>query len=170
MQVVSLISYIFMNTNIANVGKTNAAGYELYGLVGELQGRAVPLAFCFTASISGSAAEGAKERLVRTVIRYVARRCENIAFMLSDKDITEINGFRAEIPQARHQLCYWHAIRYIEEQLAENKPPAPYSAIRAHEIFDFIDPTWVPGISAESAQDRVHSNDLSSAKGDFEGG
>lgn len=138
--------------------------------MGELQGRAVPLAFCFTASISGSAAEGAKERLVHTVIRYVAQQCQNIAFTLSDKDITEINAFRVEIPQARHQLCYWHAIRYIEERLAENKPPSPYSAIRAHEIFDFIDPTWVPGISSESVQDGVHSNDLSSAKGDFERG
>ena len=74
-------------------GKTNAAGYELYGLVGELNGQAVPLAFCFTASTDGTALDGAKDRLLRTVIRFVSNKCSNIDFTLSDKDLTEINGF-----------------------------------------------------------------------------
>ncbi|KDR65422.1 hypothetical protein GALMADRAFT_16473, partial [Galerina marginata CBS 339.88] len=71
--------------------KTNAAGYELYGIVGEINGRAVPLAFCFTASTDGTALEGAKDRLLRTVIRFVSKKCPDINFTLSDKDLTEIN-------------------------------------------------------------------------------
>lgn len=122
-------------------GKTNAAGYELYGLVGELNGQAVPLAFCFTASTDGTALDGAKDRLLRTVIRFVSNKCPNIDFTLSDKDLTEINGFQTEIPHARHQLCYWHGVRYIEERLSQNKPPAKYSAIQANQVFNFIDPT-----------------------------
>ncbi|KDR77335.1 hypothetical protein GALMADRAFT_66460 [Galerina marginata CBS 339.88] len=139
--------------------KTNAAGYELYGLVGELNGRAVPLAFCFTASTDGTALEGAKDRLLRTVIRFVAKKCANIKFTLSDKDLTEINGFRTEIPHARHQLCYWHGVRYIEERLAQDKPPAKYSAIRANKVFNFIDPTWAPGVSSGWLEEGVHESD-----------
>ncbi|KIM44631.1 hypothetical protein M413DRAFT_43043, partial [Hebeloma cylindrosporum] len=72
--------------------KTNAAGYELYGIVSELNGRAVPLAFCFTASTDGTALDGAKDRLLRTVIRFMSEKCPNIKFTLSDKDLTEINS------------------------------------------------------------------------------
>ncbi|KDR66650.1 hypothetical protein GALMADRAFT_1359427 [Galerina marginata CBS 339.88] len=139
--------------------KTNALGYELYGIVGELNGQAVPLGFCFTASTNGNATAGAKDRLLRSVIRFISSKCPNIQFTLSDKDLTEINGFRTEIPQARHQLCYWHGVRYIEERLAEDKPPASYSAIRAHGIFTFIDPTWAPGVSSGWLEDGVHEND-----------
>lgn len=142
-------------------GKTNAAGYELYAIVGEIDGRAIPLAFCFTAS-DGTALDGAKDRLLRTIIKFVSNKCPNIEFTLSDKDLTEINGFRAEIPHARHQLCYWHAITYIEERLAQDKPPAAYSAIRANQVFTFIDPTWVPGISSGWLEDGVHESDADS--------
>jgi hypothetical protein len=152
------------------VGKTNAVGYELYGIVGELNGQAIPLGFCFTASTSGNAAPGAKDRLLRSVIRYISDRCPNIEFTLSDKDLTEINGFQAEIPHARHQLCYWHAVTYIEERLAQDKPPASYSAIQAHELFNFIDPTWVPGISSGWLEDGVHENNADHPNPkDFEG-
>lgn len=146
------------------IGKTNAVGYELYGIVGELDGQAIPLGFCFTASTSGNAAPGAKDRLLRSVIRYISDRCPNIEFTLSDKDLTEINGFQAEIPRAQHQLCYWHAITYIEERLAQDKPPASYSAIRAHGVFDFIDPTWVPSISSGWIEDGVHEDDTDQPK------
>ena len=134
--------------------------YELYGLVGEINGQAIPLAFCFTASTDGNAPEGAKERLIRTVIRFVFHRCPNINFTLSDKDVSEINGFRAEIPGACHQLCYWHAVTYIEKHLTKNKPPATYHAIQANKIFDFIDPTWVPGVNSGWIEDGVHPSDV----------
>ena len=140
-------------------GKTNAAGYELYGIVGELNGQAVPLAFCFTTSTDGTALDGAKDRLLRTVIRFISKKCPNIDFTLSDKDLTEINGFRTEIHQARHQLCYWHGVRYIEERLSQNKPPAKYSVIQANHLFNFIDPTWVPGVSSGWLEEGVHESD-----------
>ncbi|KAF8884072.1 hypothetical protein CPB84DRAFT_1817005 [Gymnopilus junonius] len=144
--------------------KTNAAGYELYGFIGELNGQAIPLAFCFTASTNGKAPEGAKDCLLHSVIKYIAKRCPNIEFTLSDKYTTEIDGFQKEIPKARHQLCHWHAITYVEEQLAQDKPPAAYSAPCAHEVFDFIDPTWVPGISAGWLEDSIHEDDAECPK------
>ena len=136
----------------------------MFAIVGEFNGQAVPLVFCFTASTNGNATKGAKDRLLCSVIKYVAKRCPNIQFTLSDKDTTEINGFRKEIPRARHQLCYWHAVTYIEERLAQDKPPATYSAIRANKVFDFIDPTWVPGVSSGWLEDGVHEDDAESSK------
>ena len=57
-----------------------------------------------------------------------------------------------------------HAVTYIEERLAQDKPPASYSAIRAHGVFDFIDPTWVPGISSGWIEDGIHENDTDQLK------
>ncbi|KAJ7914536.1 hypothetical protein B0H13DRAFT_2232112 [Mycena leptocephala] len=120
--------------------KTNAAQYELYGFVAEAKGQAMPFAFLFTVS-TGDAAEGAKTRMLSDVLGYISERCPNIMFTLSDKEPAEINACRAKIVRAKNQLCYWHAITYIEERLGENKPPARYDPRKAHKIFDFIDPT-----------------------------
>jgi hypothetical protein len=80
-------------------------------------------------------------------------------FTDSDKDTVEINGFRAEIPKARHQLCYIHAISYIEKRLAEDRPPAAYDPRVAHRAFQFIDPTWAPGVSSGWLEDGVSEED-----------
>ncbi|KAG6818224.1 hypothetical protein H0H93_006687 [Arthromyces matolae] len=129
--------------------KTNALGYELYAILGEANGQGIPVAFAFTTSTDGTAPAGAKDRMMQQVIRHVYSQCQNIRFTLSDKDISEINALRAEIPTAKHQLCYWHAIRYITERLAKNEPPAAYDPRKANAIFDFIDPTWVLGVDTD---------------------
>lgn len=59
----------------------------------------------------------------------------------------------------KHQLCYWHAITYVEERLAEDKPPAKYDPRKAHAIFSFIDPTWAPGVTSGWLEDGVHEDD-----------
>ncbi|KAF8151411.1 hypothetical protein B0H34DRAFT_678047 [Crassisporium funariophilum] len=118
-----------------------------------------PLASCFTVSTDGTALDSAKDRLLQTIIQFISMICPNIEFTLSDKDLTKINGFQAEIPFAQHQLCYWHTITYIEECLAQDKPPAHYSAISANKVFAFIDPTWVLGINPGWLEDGVHKSD-----------
>jgi hypothetical protein len=107
----------------------------------------MPTAFIFTTS-SGDAAEHAKTRMLRDLLNYVCKRCPNIIFTLSDKDLSEINACRAEFPQAKHQLCYWHGVTYVGERLAENKPPAAYNLRKAYRVFDFVDSTWAPGVTA----------------------
>jgi len=119
--------------------KTNAAGYELYGIVGEAKGRALPLAFAFTASVSAKAKPGAKDRMLQPVIRRVKKDCPKIRFAHSDKDKTEIKAVQDVLPDAKTQLCYWHAIKY--------------------EIFEFIDPTWAPGVTSGWLEDGVHEDD-----------
>ncbi|KAJ7676541.1 hypothetical protein DFH06DRAFT_976502 [Mycena polygramma] len=127
--------------------KTNTAGYELYSFVAEANGEALPFSFLFTTS-SGDAVPGAKTRMLSDMLRYLNKRCPNIMFTLSDKEPAEITFCRVEIPKSKHQLCYWHGIKYIEERLAEDKPPAAYDPRKAHRVFDFIDPTWAPGVAA----------------------
>ncbi|EEB92308.1 hypothetical protein MPER_09207, partial [Moniliophthora perniciosa FA553] len=138
--------------------KTNAFGYELYAIVGEANGEAYPLTFMFTTQ-DHTAAEGTKDLLLRDLISFVDRRCPNIKFTLSDKDTAEINAFRHIMPDKKHQLCYWHAIRYIEKRLAENRPPAAYDPRQAAKVFSFIDPTWAPGVTIGWLEDGVHPED-----------
>ncbi|KIJ26066.1 hypothetical protein M422DRAFT_192663 [Sphaerobolus stellatus SS14] len=126
--------------------KTNAAGYELYAVVAEAGGRALPLAFTFVTTVGGGRV-GAKDRTLQDVLRWIKAKCPNIKFTLSDKDQSEINAFSTVFDKAKHQLCYWHAIRYLEERLGEDRPPASYDGRKAHSHFNFIDPTWVPGIT-----------------------
>ncbi len=107
------------------LGKTNAAGYELYSLVAELNGCAIPLAFLFTTS-DGTAAKGTKDLMLQDFLDFIVKHCPSICFTDSDKETSEINAFEVKIPHAKHQLCYWHAIRYIEKCLGEDKPPVFY--------------------------------------------
>ncbi|KIK55719.1 hypothetical protein GYMLUDRAFT_175166, partial [Collybiopsis luxurians FD-317 M1] len=132
--------------------KTNALDYELSAIVGELNGQAIPLAFQLN-TLTEAADEETKELLLCDLIRWLAKRCPNIKFTLSDKDVTEINAFRIETPHAKHQLCYWHGLRYIKKRLGENRPPAAYDPRIAHRQFDFIDPTWAPGVTMGAVED-----------------
>ncbi|KAF7344983.1 SWIM-type domain-containing protein [Mycena venus] len=142
--------------------RTNAAQYELYAFVGEANGQAMPFVFLFTVS-TGDAAEGAKTRMLGDVLKYMNKRCPDIMFTLSDKEPAEISACRTEIPKAKHQLCYWHAITYIQERLAENKPPAAYDPRKAHQIFDFINPTWAPGVTAVYADEDEEGDGMDEA-------
>ena len=111
-------------------------------------------------STDGNAPSGAKEHLIQIVIRFVFHRWTNIDFTLSDKDISEINGSRAQIPWGCHQLRYWHAVTYTEKRLTENKPPATYCAIQANSVFSSIDLKWVPGVNWGWIESGVHVSDV----------
>ena len=117
------------------------------------------MAFVFTAAVGDGAATGAKDRLLQAMLGWVNERCPRITFTLSDKDQSEINAFRAVMPNAKHQLCYWHTLRYIEERLAEDKPPAKYDPRIAHRRFNFINPTWAPGVMKGWLEDGVQEED-----------
>ncbi len=73
---------------------------------------------------------------------------------LSDKDITEITAFLAELP-AKYQLCFWHCLRAIKVRLAVlTRHPALYNEEEAFGEFNWIDRTFVP-VNQMSKEDAV---------------
>jgi hypothetical protein len=132
--------------------KTNTFGYELYGLIEEANGKALPLGFTFTEMTDGSAKKGTMQHMLKEVLTWFKAWtwCLHIKFTLSNKDSYEINVIHLVIVRAKHQLCCWHAERYIEACLKENKLLAwydPYDPCNAQMIFSFIDPTWAPSVT-----------------------
>lgn len=108
---------------------------------------------------NSSAQNGAKQRMLENFLEWFSKRCPNIKFTLSDKDPSEIGAFRKEIP-VKHQLCYWHGVRYIEERLAEDKPPAYYDPRKAHLVFSFLDATWAPGVTRGDIEEYFDGRDI----------
>jgi hypothetical protein len=115
----------------------------LYGIVGEANGQALLLAFAFTCSTDGTAAQ---DRMLQNILQCINDCCPNITNVHLDKDLTELSAVHTVFHNAKAQLCYWHAIRYMEQRLAEDKPPAKYDPHIAHKSFTFMDPTWVPRV------------------------
>ncbi|KAF8222674.1 hypothetical protein L208DRAFT_1413022 [Tricholoma matsutake] len=111
---------------IDSTWKTNALSYELYAVMGEADGQALSLAFAFTCSMDGNTAPGGKDHMLQDVLRCIAQYCPNIVSVNTDKDQTELSVVSEVFPYVRRQLCYWHAIRYLETHLAEDKLPAKY--------------------------------------------
>jgi hypothetical protein len=128
--------------------------------VGEANGQALPLAFAFTCSTDGMAAPGAKDRMIQSVLQHIDDFCPNVMNVHVDKDPTELSAIRIVFCNAKAQLCYWHAIRYLEQRLAEDKPPAKYDPRITHKVFTFIDPTWAPGVTSGWLEDGVHEDDV----------
>lgn len=117
----------------------------------------------------GSAKPGAKQRILTEILAELSKRCPNIKFTLSDKDPLEINACRTSLYKAKHQLCYWHGVRYIDERLAEDKPPAAYDPRTAHTVFEFIDPTWAPGVTRGDVDEYMDGRDVEEGA-DIQGG
>ena len=109
---------------------------------------------------NGSASTGAKQQMLTETLTWLAKRCPNILFTLSNKDPSEINACRASLIKAKHQLCYWHGVRYIDARLAKDKPPAVYDLWKAHEVFSFIDPTWAPGVTCGEIKEYFDGCDI----------
>jgi hypothetical protein len=147
----------------------NAAGYELFGFFGEANGQSLPLGFIFTKMTDGSAKSGAKQRILIEALTELGMFCPNIKFTLSNKDPSEINACHISVPKAKHQLCYWHGIQYIEERLAKDKPPATYDPRTAHGVFEFIDPTWAPGVTRGDVDEYMDGHDMEKGA-DIQGG
>lgn len=126
--------------------KTNSAGYELTGLLGEANGQGIPLGFFLHKSTDGTAETCAKSRALEAFLAYYAKKCPRVRFTLSDKEIEEIKALHTCFPKAKIIICYWHLIRTVEGRLAENTAPAYYDSRDAYAEFSFIDPEWAPGV------------------------
>jgi hypothetical protein len=95
---------------------------------------------------SPQSAAGGKEKYLRQLLAHFKNVWKIRALItLTDKDWAEINAFLAEYPEAKHQLCFWHALRAVKTRLAIlRRAPAHYAVAVAHAEFDWIDTKFVP--------------------------
>ncbi|PIL26554.1 hypothetical protein GSI_12312 [Ganoderma sinense ZZ0214-1] len=123
---------------------TNGSRFELYALLGEVYGSGLPLAYLLLRSDNGE--KGGKARYLTRFLTAIRDHWHlNPLFTLTDKDWSEINACRAVFPWAKHQLCYWHALRAIKTRLAIlRRMPAYYHAEEAHTEFSWISEDFVP--------------------------
>ncbi len=101
---------------LSYTGNTNGSRFEVYTLLGKVYGSGCPLGYLLIQSNNGQ--EGEKEKYIRKLLEHFRVTWElRVLETLSDKDITEINAFLAELP-AKHQLCFWHCLRAIKVRMA----------------------------------------------------
>ncbi|KAJ9106406.1 hypothetical protein QFC21_001552 [Naganishia friedmannii] len=131
--------------------KTNGMGFELYAFVAEANGVALPLLFMFVKT-GPKAPKDSKTAIIGACLLHIKERCVNIKFALSDKDASEINAIRKALPSSRHQLCYWHVIKYLKDRLAENKKPRKYRPRKAHSICPDVRANWGPIVLGDDEQ------------------
>lgn len=106
------------------------------------------------------AAPGAKQAVLERFLGGLRDLGVDPEFTLSDKDWSEINAMGVIWPNAKHQLCFWHAVRALKQRLCKNKEtPAQYDAAAANREFPFIDINFVPvGQCAAAGTDPVHDS------------
>ena len=137
------------------IGNTNNGNFELFAAVADAHGSGIPLAFLLI-STSPDADSGAKQAVLESFLRQLKKRGVEPEFTLSDKDWSEIGAMREVWPEAKHFICFWHALKAVKERLSKNKDtPGPYNAERAHAEFSFIDKNFVPAGQRSPAQKPV---------------
>jgi hypothetical protein len=91
------------------LGNTNHQDFELFAAVAEANGTGIPLSYFFI-SMTKTAVKGAKEEMVQKWLNTSKKRGIHPEFVLTDKDQSEINAVNHIWPNAKHQLCFWHAL------------------------------------------------------------
>jgi FPC/CPF motif-containing protein YcgG len=123
---------------------TNNSNCELFAAVAGAHGSGIPLAYCLIQT-SPNATAGAKQAILTSFLGELRKLGIMPEFTLSDKDWSEINAMKEVWPRAKHQLCFWHALRALKQRLSKNKiTPAAYDPKEAQHEFSFINSSFVP--------------------------
>jgi hypothetical protein len=101
-----------------NSDSTNSGDLELYGLLGEVDGFGVPLAYCLLTTASSIALMKRRDSLAAFFAAMRDRYGLDPDIVLTDKDFAEIGAVRLVWPRAKHQLCYWHIRKATRERMA----------------------------------------------------
>ena len=120
---------------------TNNLAWELYAIMGVIDGTGFPLSYLLISVGQNRNITGILTKWMQTLKE---RNLRNFPFILTDKDFAEINAAQTVWPEARLQLCVWHIKRAIKQCLASNKKSVYYSYNPqiAHRECSTIDPNW----------------------------
>ncbi|KAJ7272749.1 hypothetical protein B0H12DRAFT_1007797, partial [Mycena haematopus] len=125
--------------------ETNKSQFELFVFIGEVSGSGCPMAYLLIKSKKDSAPNSQQKYLEKMLAHLQNMWGLRFLTTLSDKYWPEINACRARASDAKHQLCYWHAIRAVKKRLAILKRrPAHYNVLQARLEFPAIDADFVP--------------------------
>jgi hypothetical protein len=122
---------------------TNTSKYELYGIMGIIDGTAFPLSYCLVAA-------GKKRPMVNILAGWYSALkiygVNNVKTFLTDKDMAQIGAAVLVWPKVCIQLCLWHMKRAVEQHLSSKKQVIQmrYNAQEAHKQCSAIDPNWQP--------------------------
>ncbi|OCH85783.1 hypothetical protein OBBRIDRAFT_857739, partial [Obba rivulosa] len=124
--------------------QTNGSRFELYAALTEAYRSGLPIGFLLIRSNDGE--KHGKEKLISQFLQHIRTNWKiSPKFTLSDKDYLEIHAMREQFPEAKHQLCYWHAARAVKTRLLVlRRAPAPYNVVQARKEFPDLDPNFVP--------------------------
>ena len=127
---------------------------ELFSGLADMHGEGLPLSYLFVVT-NTDVPPHTKETILVNWMEALKARGISPEFTLSDKDQSEINALGRVWPAAKHQLCFWHMLRAIRRQLANNRePPAYYRSGDAKQMFAFIDTAFLP-LGQMSTHDKV---------------
>ena len=102
--------------------KTNALGFELYAILGQINGAGYPMAYLFLDNAK-------KDNGVRTAILAEFFKAlhdnglQSPDFFLTDKDLSQINAACQVWPSTKIQLCLWHLKKAVAKRLADSQLP-----------------------------------------------
>jgi len=127
------------------IDKTNALGFELYVILGQINGSGYPMAYLFLDNTK-------KDNGVRTAILVEFFKAlhdnglHSPDFFLTDKDLSQINAAYQVWPSIKIQLCLWHLKRAVAKRLADSSVSKinTYNAELAKESVNFIDLDFHP--------------------------
>ncbi|GJE92122.1 hypothetical protein PsYK624_082750 [Phanerochaete sordida] len=125
---------------------TNGANYELFAAVAGAEGSGIPMAFCYIQTDKDNPDRvGSKQLVLESFLKLLKGRGIHPEYVLTDKDWSEINAMGSVWPCAKHQLCFWHALRAVKQRLAKlRERPKRYNVEAAHARFEFISLSFVP--------------------------
>ena len=85
---------------------------------------------------------------------------KNIEYFFTDKDFSQINAAQSTWPNAKIQICLWHAKRALKKKLSDNelKNFSHHSLLNSHQQYDFIDTQWI--LSSISSTTTISLNNV----------
>jgi len=131
--------------------KTNALKFELYAIIGQIDGAGFAAAYLFLDNTKKD--EGVRTEILTAFLSNLKKLgLQFIKYFLTDKDWSQINAAKAVWNNCKIQLCLWHAKKSIKKKLADNSEPKhnTYNSIEANSKLPFIDIQWYPIIPPNS--------------------
>jgi hypothetical protein len=131
--------------NIFNfIDKTNALKYELYAIIGQIDGAGFSAAYLFLDNAKKN--NGIRTSILTNFFQELKQiGLKNIEYFLTDKDFSQINAAQSTWPKAKVQICLWHAKRALKKKLSDNelKNFNHHSLLNSNNQYDFIDTQWI---------------------------